>query len=94
MQIIEFPTAQAASHFAEELGLDSEFCLVFYDIAPYEAWLLVFGQCDICGVEQRSFIPARAYENGVIGCECSECGSMAIYPKEGNLEDIKEQEDV
>ena len=85
--ILEFDTTKEAANFVKSIYPESKGYLVIYDIAPYEAWLCVKGVCDICNYEQIFFIPAVAYEDGIKGTECNECGNMSVYPKEGNWND-------
>lgn len=84
--ILEFDTAKEAADFAREIEPSSDLYLSIYDIAPNESWLFVLGICDICKTKDCFFTPAINYENGICGEECSNCGNMSLYPKEGNFE--------
>ena len=44
-------------------------------------WLFIMGRCNICGYECQTFIPACAFEDGVTGMECDDCGLMSVYPR-------------
>ena len=86
--ILKFETAKEVADFIKDIELkDKEAFLNIYDIAPYEAWLFVEGICDVCGKEQMFFIPASAYEDEILGVECSECENMSVFPKKGGWYD-------
>jgi hypothetical protein len=44
-------------------------------------WLFIMGCCDICNAEHQFFIPACAFEDGIVGSECGKCGNMSVYPR-------------
>lgn len=85
--ILEFETADKCLKFIRDIDPNFEGQEVIYEIAPNDAWLFISGICDICNSKQMFFIPAIAFEDGIIGTECSECGNMSVYPKEGNWND-------
>jgi len=82
--ILEFDTTKEAADFLKSIDPESNSYLNLYDIEPYGRWLFIKGVCDICGEEQIFFIPASAYEEAMVGSECSNCGNMSVFPEEGD----------
>ena len=82
-----FETVAEAVSFAKEINPESELYKDLYDIDSNDVWLVVIGICDICQLEQVFFIPSIVFKDGIKGSECSKCGNMSVYPKEGVLED-------
>jgi len=85
--VLEFDSVDEAFNFAKEINPKSTIYTEMYNESPDGAWLFVLGLCDICNAKQIFFIPSCAFENGIKGSECSECGNMSVYPKEGSFED-------
>ena len=84
--ILKFDTVQEAVEFAKEIDPKSIAYEVMFDIdQDNEVWLLVLGICDICNQKDMFFIPAIAFEDGIEGCECINCGNKSVYPKEGSF---------
>ena len=52
-----------------------------------DRWFCVIGVCDICSEEDMFFIPAEAYDKGIVGCECAVCGNQSVFPKEEEEEE-------
>lgn len=88
LYILEFNTVDEAVNFAKETFPKS----IVYETMHEEnkcneAWICVLAVCDICKYKSVFFAPAEIYEDGISGVECSECGNMSVYPKEGSFED-------
>lgn len=84
--MVEFETVEDAINFIPDYweGFDNILEIMRdtdVELDEDKRWLFIMGRCDICGTEHNYFIPACAFEDGIIGSECAKCGNMSIYPR-------------
>jgi len=88
LYILKFDGIEDAVDFAKETFPESKVYETMYDENENnEAWICVLAICDICNHNSIFFAPAEIYNEEIIGVECSNCGNMSVYPKEGSFED-------
>ena len=86
--ILRFNNVEEAICFVKEIRPDSTaWKEMLLENEGEETWICVLAICDICMRHSMFFAPSCIYDGGIAGVECSECGNMSVYPKEGSFED-------
>jgi len=84
LMIAYFDNAKEAFETAKLINTNNVSIEMFNE-APNSPWMFVVGICDICKDMQVFFAQEELYADGIIGCECTNCGNKCLYPKEGRF---------